>query len=282
LRNVEIKATDPDPSRTLELALAAGAEDRGFLSQRDTYFRAAHGRLKIREEEGAPTRLIPYDRAAQLSNYGLVPADAQLRDALATSLGVRVVVTKRRHLLIWEDTVRLHLDEVEGLGHFMEIEAVAADESDLTRERDQLARLREILEIDDARLIDSSYSDMLLAPDPELVRMAADAAANAYAPYSKLRVGAAIRTQDGRRYAGANVENAAYPLGNCAEASALAAMVADGGGRLAEVYVNALPCGGCRQRLREFGDPDLPVNVGADRYTLAELLPRSFDLWPTP
>jgi homotetrameric cytidine deaminase len=278
LRNVEIKATDPEPARTLRLALAAGARDDGFLMQRDTYFRVPRGRLKIREEEGAEPRLIPYDRAEQLSRYQLVPADETLRDALARSLGVRVVVAKRRRLLMWEETVRIHLDEVDGLGTFMEIEAVAADGSDLTRERDQLARLRAILEITDDRLIDSSYSDMLLAPDPELVRMAGEAAANAYAPYSRFQVGAAIRTTDGRRYAGANVENAAYPLGNCAEASALAAMVADGGGRLAEVYVNALPCGGCRQRLREFGDEDLPVNVAGERYALAELLPRSFVL----
>jgi homotetrameric cytidine deaminase len=277
LRNVEIKATDPDPARTLELALAAGAEDRGFLTQRDTYFRVARGRLKIREPDGT---LIPYVRGDQVSNYDLVPVDERVREALAQTLGVRVVVAKRRHLLMWEQTVRIHLDEVERLGHFMEIEAVAADGSDLARERDQLARLREILGIEEDRLIDSSYSDMLLAPDPELVRMATEAAERAYAPYSNFHVGAAVRTTDGRRYAGANVENAAYPLGNCAEASALAAMVADGGGRLAEVWVNALPCGGCRQRLLEFGGPDLPVGVAGQQYTLAELLPHSFELEP--
>jgi homotetrameric cytidine deaminase len=279
LRNVEIKATNPDPARTLELALAAGAEDHGWLTQRDTYFRVPQGRLKIREPDGT---LIPYRRGDQVSDYELVPVDERVRDALAGTLGVRVVVAKRRHLLMWEQTVRIHLDEVEGLGDYMEIEAVAAPESDLSRERDQLARLRELLEVSDGRLIDSSYSDMLLAPDPELVRLAQAAAEKAYAPYSNFNVGAAVRTTDGRRYAGANVENAAYPLGNCAEASALAAMVADGGGRLAEVWVNALPCGGCRQRLLEFGHADLPVGVGDERFTLAELLPRSFRLEADP
>jgi homotetrameric cytidine deaminase len=278
LRNVEIKATDPDPASTLELALAAGAEDRGFLEQRDTYFRVPNGRMKIREEKGSDPVLIPYHRSDRLSSYSLLPVDPILRDELADALGVRVVVAKRRHLLMWEQTVRIHLDDVEGLGTFMEIEAVAADDSDLARERDQLARLREALVIADDRLIDSSYSDMLLAGDPELVRMAEAAQRNAYARYSGFRVGAAVRTADGRRYAGANVENAAYPLGNCAEASALAAMVAGGGGRLAEVYVTALPCGGCRQRLREFGDPELPVHVAGETFTLEDLLPRSFVL----
>jgi homotetrameric cytidine deaminase len=278
VRNVEIKATDPDPGRTLELALAAGALDRGVMVQRDTYFGVPSGRLKIREEDGAGPRLIPYERADQLSHYAVIDADPALCDALAAALGIRVVVAKRRRLLMWEETVRIHLDEVEGLGSFLEIEAVAPNGSDLTRERDQLQRLRAALEVGDARLIDVSYSDLLQAPDPELARMAQEAAARAHAPYSGVHVGAALRTTDGRRYAASNVENAAYPLGTCAEAGALAAMVAGGGGRLAEVVVTHLPCGGCRQRLREFGDPDVPVQAAGERFTLGELLPRSFSL----
>ena len=95
-------------------------------------------------------------------------------------------------------------------------------------------------------------------PDAELLALAREAAGRAYAPYSNFPVGAALRTTDGRRYAGANVENAAYPQGQCAEASAIGALVAGGGGRIAEVVVAApsrelcTPCGGCRQRLREF------------------------------
>ncbi len=117
--------------------------------------------------------------------------------------------------------------------------------------------------------------------------MAREAAGNAYAPYSNFPVGAAVRTSDGRRYAGANVENAAYPQGQCAEASALGAMVAGGGGRVVEVAVAApaaeecAPCGGCRQRLREFADQDTPIHLAdmerVRRTTsLAELLPLSF------
>jgi cytidine deaminase len=125
------------------------------------------------------------------------------------------------------------------------------------------------------------------APDPELLRLAREAATRAYAPYSNFPVGAAVRTEDGRRYAGANVENAAYPQGQCAEASAIGAMVAGGGGRVVEVVVAApsaeecAPCGGCRQRLREFAGPAAPIHLAdmerVRRTTsLTELLPLSF------
>ena len=96
----------------------------------------------------------------------------------------------------------------------------------------------------------------------DLLEAALVAYGNAHAPYSGFRVGAAVRTEGGRIFAGANVENASYPEGNCAEASALAAMVAAGERRIVEVLVVAAgerlctPCGGCRQRLCEFGSPD--------------------------
>jgi len=295
-RNVELKAHDPDPAGTLARARAAGAEDRGLLRQRDTYFAVAHGRLKLREEEPGGATLIAYDRpdaaAERVSSYRLVPVSdpEPLRDSLAASVGVRGVVVKRRHLLLWE-TVRIHLDEVRGLGSFVELEAVAAPGSDLRRERDQVAHLREVLDIRDAALREGSYSDALIAsvgaPDAELLAMAREAALRAYAPYSNFPVGAAVRTTDGRRYAGANVENAAYPQGQCAEASAIGALVADGGGQIAEVVVAApseqlcTPCGGCRQRLREFAADDTPVHlVDLERVrrttSLGELLPLSF------
>ncbi len=110
---------------------------------------------------------------------------------------------------------------------------------------------------------------------------------NAYAPYSNFKVGAAIRAMSGKVYAGVNVENAAYPEGTCAEAGAIAAMILAGDTRIAEVAVIAdatvpvSPCGGCRQKLAEFGDATVKVmmmNVkGAERVmTLAELLPGAF------
>jgi cytidine deaminase len=100
----------------------------------------------------------------------------------------------------------------------------------------------------------------------------------AYAPYSNFHVGACLRTKSGKLYAGANVENAAYPQGQCAEASAIGAMVAGGDTEIVEVVVIG---GGCRQRLTEFADADTPVHVCGPEglrktFTLGELLPGAF------
>jgi homotetrameric cytidine deaminase len=303
-RNVELKAVDPDPERTLSLALGLGASDEGVIVQRDTYFHVAEGRLKLREEEPGEAHLIAYSRPddadVRVSSYRVVSAAEGTLAALTETLGVDVVVEKRRRLLLWE-TVRIHLDEVAGLGSFVELEAVAQSASDLSREHAQVAHLRAELGIGDEALREGSYAGTLnqgsgrwdgvrvegSAPDPELLRLAREAAGRAYAPYSNFPVGAAVRTEDGRRFAGANVENAAYPQGQCAEASALGAMVAGGGGRVVEVVVAApseaecAPCGGCRQRLREFAGPDTPIHLAdlerVRRTTsLAELLPLSF------
>lgn len=123
-----------------------------------------------------------------------------------------------------------------------------------------------------------------------LFDLAAAARENAHAPYSNFKVGAAILSEDGRAFAGCNVENIAYPQGACAETGAIGAMVAGGGKRIARVVVlggkDALipcaPCGGCRQRLLEFGGPGTEVWLGTardrlTRYTLGELLPLAFD-----
>ncbi|MEQ9258785.1 MAG: cytidine deaminase [Roseovarius sp.] len=124
--------------------------------------------------------------------------------------------------------------------------------------------------------------------DPEsLVRNARDIREKAYAPYSGFKVGAAIRGASGAVHLGCNVENVAYPEGTCAEAGAIAAMVAAGETRIAEVAVIAespkpvTPCGGCRQKLAEFGAGDVRVTMattGGERLvmTLAELLPGAF------
>ena len=124
-------------------------------------------------------------------------------------------------------------------------------------------------------------------PDPELLAAATRAHLGAYCPYSQYRVGAAIRTGSGAVIVGCNVENAAYPLGSCAEAGAIAAMVMAGERSIAEVVVvtdgdmPGTPCGGCRQRLREFSGPDVVVHSvavsgGVITMTMAELLPHSF------
>jgi cytidine deaminase len=120
-----------------------------------------------------------------------------------------------------------------------------------------------------------------------LIDAAAAARANAYAPYSRFAVGAAIRAEDGRLYAGANVENAAYPQGQCAEASAIGAMIAAGARRIEAMVLLAdgaalcTPCGGCRQRIREFADPSTLIHIAGPegvrtKFTLGGLLPESF------
>ncbi len=121
-----------------------------------------------------------------------------------------------------------------------------------------------------------------------LIYAALAARVSAYAPYSRFTVGAALRTTEGAIHSGCNVENAAYPEGTCAEAGAIAAMVLAGGRRITELVVAGggdapcTPCGGCRQKLREFAAPETLIHIvdGAGktllRTSLAELLPHSF------
>ncbi len=109
----------------------------------------------------------------------------------------------------------------------------------------------------------------------------------AYAPYSRFKVGAAILADDGRVYPGCNVENAAYPVGACAEAGAISAMIAGGARAIHAIVVIGdgaelvTPCGACRQRIREFAAPETPIAIAGPegiraRFSLAELLPASF------
>src|SRR5262245_16906355 len=288
-RNVELKAMDPDPARSLAVCRELGAEDRGVLRQRDTYFRARSGRLKLREEEPGGAVLIQYDRPdaaeARESRYRLTRVEDpdDLRASLDAALGTLVVVDKERHLFLW-DGVRIHLDTVEGLGSFVELEGVAPPESDLTPEPKKVAYLRRELGIED--VLTDSYSDRLLGADA-LIAAARDAMGRAHAPYSRFHVGAALRAEDGSIHAGANVENSAYPQGQCAEASAIGVLVAAGRTKVLEAAVIAdsdaicVPCGGCRQRLREFMPLDGTIHLcsatGEQRTTtLEELLPYSF------
>ncbi|TVP70684.1 MAG: cytidine deaminase [Rhodobacteraceae bacterium] len=110
---------------------------------------------------------------------------------------------------------------------------------------------------------------------------------NAYVPYSRFKVGAALRSASGQVYIGCNVENVAYPEGTCAEAGAIAAMVAAGETQIAEMTVVAdspspvPPCGGCRQKIAEFAGPDVQVTLAALNgathvMRVADLLPGAF------
>jgi len=120
-----------------------------------------------------------------------------------------------------------------------------------------------------------------------LLNAATQARGNAHAPYSNFKVGAAVKTAGGGVFAGCNVENVAYPEGTCAEAGAIAAMVAAGEREIVEALVIAdapmpvTPCGGCRQKLAEFAGPDVKITMlttqgGELVMTMAELLPGSF------
>ena len=124
-------------------------------------------------------------------------------------------------------------------------------------------------------------------PLAELFAAARAAQANAYAPYSRFKVGAALRTPGGAVYSGGNVENAAYPEGVCAETSAISAMARAGERLIAEICIvgdgEALctPCGGCRQRIREFADAGAIVHIAGPEgvratFRLGALLPESF------
>jgi cytidine deaminase len=127
----------------------------------------------------------------------------------------------------------------------------------------------------------------MAATEPDLLAAARAVQANAYAPYSRFPVGAALRTSTGGEFTGCNVENAAYPQGTCAEAGAIAAMVA-AGERVIDVILTvadgdmlATPCGGCRQKIREFAVPTTVIHVAGPEgvratYTIDELLPDSF------
>jgi predicted adenylyl cyclase CyaB len=164
-RNIELKARNLDPDRSREVCRGLGAEDRGILAQRDTYFHVPSGRLKLREESGAPAHLIAYSRPdverERESRYRIVAVGDpdEMKQALAETLGIEVVVEKRRHLFLWQN-VRIHLDDVEGLGNFIEFEAVAPPDSDLSKEHKQVQVLREAFGIEESHLIAESYCDL--------------------------------------------------------------------------------------------------------------------------
>lgn len=141
-----------------------------MLTQRDTYFHVPRGRLKLREEAGAAPHLIAYERpdlaGQRESRYWIVNVEQpdELVAAFSSVLGVKIVIAKERRLFLWKG-VRIHLDKVGRLGDFIEFEAVAPARSDLSHEEARVKTLRRALEIDDADVIDVSYSDLALAGD---------------------------------------------------------------------------------------------------------------------
>lgn len=166
-RNIELKARLADLERARDVALELATNRAGIEQQIDTYFHVANGRLKLRQINGLSAVLIWYGRANEAgpkaSDYQLVPVSnpETLKLALARAQGVKVVVDKRREIYLWHN-VRIHLDDVAGLGTFLEFEAVMQPDIPDGLGRSQIAELRQRFAVGDEDLIEASYSDLLL------------------------------------------------------------------------------------------------------------------------
>jgi predicted adenylyl cyclase CyaB len=164
MTNFEIKARCADPAAVRRLLAALGVAMAQRMRQVDTYFHVPRGRLKLREIEGREAQLIQYERpdrtAAHASDYVVAPvAEPEgLKQALTRALGVRGVVEKTRELYLWEHT-RVHLDEVTGLGSFLELETVITDQSREEAER-ECREAQAALGIGPEELIAGSYADL--------------------------------------------------------------------------------------------------------------------------
>jgi adenylate cyclase, class 2 len=166
--NIEIKARCPKPGTVKEILEKEGADFKGIDRQTDTYFNVPNGRLKLREGN-IENNLIFYTRHNQAgpksSDFILttVADAAALKASLSAALGVKVVVAKLRHIYYLKN-VKFHVDEVEGLGHFAEIEAGNISWPEATREQleAQCNHYMHLLGIAPGHLLTHSYSDMLL------------------------------------------------------------------------------------------------------------------------
>ena len=166
-RNLELKARHADLGAARNAVSVIGNIRAGGVEiQVDTYFHVPQGRLKLREINEESATLIFYERSnraeARICNYQLVPVlDAgALKAALAAALGVRGVVRKRREVYFWHN-VRIHLDEVAGLGTFVELEAVLGPDEDENRAQERLEHLCELMGIADVDLLGQSNADLL-------------------------------------------------------------------------------------------------------------------------
>ena len=164
MKNIEIKARAADLSIVRHRLAQRGLTPAARMQQVDTYFTVPHGRLKLREIDGAEAQLIHYHRPdqaeAHASDYVISPVTepSSLKEALARALGIRTVVEKQRELYLWGHT-RVHLDEVAGLGPFLELETVITDQTQEEAER-ECREVQATLGIGEDDLIAGSYDDM--------------------------------------------------------------------------------------------------------------------------
>ena len=164
--NVEIKAKVPDYSQFRSLAESVSGQKGQLIVQEDIFFNANNGRLKLRILQGQPSQLISYSRSnksgPKLSEYYLteIPKPEDLKKTLETSLGIKGVVKKERYLFLVGQT-RIHLDQVENLGSFMELEVVMREEQ-RTEEGSEIAHdLMKKLKVQESDLVTCAYIDLL-------------------------------------------------------------------------------------------------------------------------
>jgi adenylate cyclase, class 2 len=166
MRNIELKARLADYAAAHRVASAIATKRLGTQHQIDTYFDCRHGRLKLRQIDGLRAELVWYTRADQegprASDYQLVPLQnpETLKGALAAALGIRTVVEKRREIFLYHN-VRIHLDDVTGLGHFLEFEAVLGREADEAAGLALIDSLMRHFAISPADLLAKSYGEMV-------------------------------------------------------------------------------------------------------------------------
>lgn len=168
MKNLEIKARCKDHIAAVKALKNLNAEYKGVLRQRDVYFRVDSGRLKLRSINGSEHQLIYYRRSdkreARYSSYFIeqIRYPKVTEKLLRESLGVLVTVNKRRVLYLYEN-VRIHLDNVNGLGRFLEIEIVCSTKKETIATTTKMKMLKKEIGIKAKDLIGDSYSDMLLS-----------------------------------------------------------------------------------------------------------------------
>lgn len=169
MKNIELKIIPDDFLRITKILKKSGAQFKGGLAQTDTYFNCKKGRLKLREINRKDFELIFYQRPdkknSRLSNYQIIELKKEqvgnMKSILKGSLGEMVVVRKKRNLWIYKNT-RIHLDTVEKLGHFLELETVV-QENNLKNAKNEHIKVKSLLEIGKCKKISTSYSNLLLA-----------------------------------------------------------------------------------------------------------------------
>ena len=168
MKNLELKSKYANMEKLHRLMFELGAEYQKTMRQIDTYFAVPKGRLKLREIDGETAQLVYYERAdesaSRYSNYSIVEiTDAPgFKQMMTDALGVKAIVDKMRELWIYGNT-RIHIDDVNGLGHFVELETVIINQTEAEAQAEHHF-VKHALEINDAQIVPVSYSDLIMIP----------------------------------------------------------------------------------------------------------------------